>query len=193
MDQQAEDVMGSLLKDYLNPLREEDEHASEGSNKEITIAEEKDSSRDNVPENEGCSGQDPENDIADSNCPEGSGKEPQSQLQKDCTSEGNSSVQPFKNVVAIVDPPRGGLHPTVSNTLLCMWTFTFIFFSMTPTVITEALLLLMRNKIYYNSDHIMKNIRVGLGSTLECGKIEVSCSVHPMKHFPVFMLPSTNS
>ncbi|KAH9700683.1 zinc finger CCCH domain-containing protein 24 [Citrus sinensis] len=109
----AEDVMGSLLKDYLNPLWEEDEHASEGSNKEITIAEEKDSSRDNVPENEGCSGQDPENDIADSNCPEGSGKEPQSQLQKDCTSEGNSLAQPFKNVVAIVDPPRGGLHPTI--------------------------------------------------------------------------------
>lgn len=113
----AEDVMGSLLKDYLNPLQKQDEYASESSNKEITIAEEKDSSTDNVAENEGGSGQDPENEIAASDCPEGSGKEPQRQLQKDCTSEGNSSMQQFKNVVAIVDPPRGGLHPTVIKIL----------------------------------------------------------------------------
>lgn len=132
MNQQAEDVMGSLLKDYLNPLQKQDENASESSNKEITIAEEKDSSTDNVAENEGGSGQDPENDIAASDCPEGSGEEPQRQLQKDCTSEGNSSVQQFKNVVTIVDPPRGGLHPTVSSMLLCTWTSTYIIFLMTP-------------------------------------------------------------
>lgn len=112
--------MGSLLKEYLNPPQKQDEHASDSSNKEITTAEEKDSFKDNVIENEGgSSGVDPENGVRASECSEGGGKEPQSQLQKSCTSEdGNFSVQQFKNVVAIVDPPRGGLHPTVSNILL---------------------------------------------------------------------------
>ncbi|KAJ4726020.1 zinc finger CCCH domain-containing protein 24-like [Melia azedarach] len=115
----AEDVMGSLLKEYLNPPQKQDEHASDSSNKEITTAEEKDSFKDNVIENEGgSSGVDPENGVGASECSEGGGKEPQSQLQKSCTSEdGNFSVQQFKNVVAIVDPPRGGLHPTVIKVL----------------------------------------------------------------------------
>ncbi|KAI8022881.1 hypothetical protein LOK49_LG03G00940 [Camellia lanceoleosa] len=35
------------------------------------------------------------------------------QPQNSCTSENNTSTHQFKNVVAIVDPPRVGLHPTI--------------------------------------------------------------------------------
>ena len=60
--QQAEDVMGSLLKEYLDVPQKPDEISN--------------------------------------------------------TSEsGSTSVQQFKNVVAIVDPPRVGLHPVVSYML----------------------------------------------------------------------------
>lgn len=42
--------------------------------------------------------------------------ESESQLNKSCSSENlTTPVQHFKNVVAIVDPPRAGLHPTVSD------------------------------------------------------------------------------
>ncbi|KAM4083739.1 hypothetical protein ACB094_08G079200 [Castanea mollissima] len=105
----AEDVMGSLLKEYLNVPQKPDEisNTSENSDKENTTAGEKDTSIDAVLDPEESSSHDLINN-----------KKAGSQLQKNCTSEsGNTSVQQFKNVVAIVDPPRVGLHPIVSYML----------------------------------------------------------------------------
>ncbi|KAL5831168.1 hypothetical protein ACOSQ4_016522 [Xanthoceras sorbifolium] len=114
----AEDAMGSLLKEYVSVPQKQDEHASETSNREVITSEEKDSSMDNIRDTEESSNHDPENGIVASECSENSGKEPQSLPQKTCNSEdGNSSGKQFKNVVAIVDPPRGGLHPTVIKVL----------------------------------------------------------------------------
>lgn len=41
----------------------------------------------------------------------------ESDSQQSCNLASATSVQHFKNVVAIVDPPRVGLHPTVSSNL----------------------------------------------------------------------------
>lgn len=43
-----------------------------------------------------------------------------SDSQQSCSSATAKPVQYFKNVVAIVDPPRVGLHPTVSSNLKFM-------------------------------------------------------------------------
>ncbi|XP_044468437.1 zinc finger CCCH domain-containing protein 24 isoform X1 [Mangifera indica] len=113
----AEDVMGSLLREYLNVPEKQGDHVFKSNDKEIATTEEKDSSLDNVLHSEGSSVHEPENGVGTSECEESSRKEPQNQVQKGCTEDENSSVRQFKNVVAIVDPPRGGLHPTVIKAL----------------------------------------------------------------------------
>lgn len=116
----AEDVMGSLLKEYLDVPQKPDEisNTSESSVKEITTAGEKDSSIDNVLDPEENSSHDLLNNKNASGCSENGGQEAGSPLQRNCTSEsGSTSVQQFKNVVAIVDPPRVGLHPVVIKAL----------------------------------------------------------------------------
>ena len=120
MRQQAEDVMGSLLKEYLNVPQKPDEisNTSENSDKENATAGEKDTSIDAVLDHEESSSHDLINNKSASGCSENEEQEAGSQLQKNCTSESeNTSVQQFKNVVAIVDPPRVGLHPIVSYML----------------------------------------------------------------------------
>ncbi|EXB74656.1 hypothetical protein L484_007662 [Morus notabilis] len=129
----AEDVMGSLLKEYLNASQKQDENQniSESGDKVSSTAEEKDISTDNgqdpkgslchsaenVAEHGESSSHEVEKVKTGSDSLEDGKPEPDSQVESNCTSEnGNPSVQCFKNVVAIVDPPRGGLHPTVSNT-----------------------------------------------------------------------------
>lgn len=107
--------MGSLLREYLNVPEKQGDHVFKSNDKEIATTEEKDSSLDNVLHSEGSSVHEPENGVGTSECEESSRKEPQNQVQKGCTEDENSSVRQFKNVVAIVDPPRGGLHPTVRN------------------------------------------------------------------------------
>ncbi|XP_062171985.1 zinc finger CCCH domain-containing protein 24 isoform X2 [Alnus glutinosa] len=118
----AEDVMGSLLKEYLNAPQKLDEisDTSGTSDKETTSAGEKDTSIDSVLDPEESTRHDLVNNKSASDCSENGGQEAESQLKRNCTSEiGNTSVQQFKNVVAIVDPPRVGLHPIVSYMLLC--------------------------------------------------------------------------
>ncbi|KAE9593205.1 putative tRNA (uracil(54)-C(5))-methyltransferase [Lupinus albus] len=63
--------------------------------------------------------QDPESVERASHCLENNTAEIRSDVQKDGSSEkGNtSSAKQFKNVVAIIDPPRAGLHPTVIKAL----------------------------------------------------------------------------
>ncbi|KAK7262321.1 hypothetical protein RJT34_29888 [Clitoria ternatea] len=94
----AEDVMGSLLKEYLNVTREEfdDPNVSGSSN--------------DIPEDNAC----PETENGEMP----SSAEVGNKVQMGSTSENeNTSMQHFKNVVAIVDPPRAGLHPSVIKAL----------------------------------------------------------------------------
>ncbi|WVZ02736.1 hypothetical protein V8G54_023542 [Vigna mungo] len=175
----AEDVMGSLLREYLNMTKKQDDsntpkngndipedsacpeaekgemtsHCPENNNAEVGsevqnggtseqvdgISEQTENvtgshlkDDGNVPKEHGddpnvCGGG---NDIpGDSTCSrpetndmtspsEDNKAEVGSEDQKVNSSEnGNTSMQQFKNVVAIVDPPRAGLHPTVIKAL----------------------------------------------------------------------------
>lgn len=100
MRKQAEQVMGSLLKEYLNVPKEQvdDPNISASVN--------------DMPEDSACP--EPGNGEKASNSSENNNSGVENEVPKDSTSENeNTSMQQFKNVVAIVDPPRAGLHPTV--------------------------------------------------------------------------------
>ncbi|RDX70817.1 Zinc finger CCCH domain-containing protein 24, partial [Mucuna pruriens] len=101
--EQAEGVMGSLLRDDVDvPKEHSDDPNISGSNNDI-------------PEDSTCP--EPENGEMASRSGNNNA-EVGSEVQKDSTSgNGNTSMQHFKNVVAIVDPPRAGLHPTVIKAL----------------------------------------------------------------------------
>lgn len=118
-EEQAEDVIGSLLKDYLNMSEKQAQLSSalESSDKGLVTSEEKDTCSTNGDKDGETSCQEPENCKSENDA-----KELQNQLQGSSTPEdGNSSVKQFKNVVAIVDPPRMGLHPTVSIIILLIY------------------------------------------------------------------------
>ncbi|CAL0329085.1 unnamed protein product [Lupinus luteus] len=116
----AEDVMGSLLTEYLNGTKEEvDDPNITGSN--IDVSE---GSSCQEPENgesvslpSHCSeNNNADNDVSGAEVPENGEKA--THCSENVTAEnGKSSSQQFKNVVAIVDPPRAGLHPTVIKAL----------------------------------------------------------------------------
>ncbi|KAK2987754.1 hypothetical protein RJ640_016349, partial [Escallonia rubra] len=108
----AEDVMGSLLKEYLNPPQKPDEVPNGSQRKEITLNEERSTLLENVPDNE-----DPCIEVKTGEgmcgCIENGSQELAANQQETIASENaTNSMQQFKNVVAIVDPPRVGLHPT---------------------------------------------------------------------------------
>ncbi|GAV66391.1 RRM_1 domain-containing protein/zf-CCCH domain-containing protein/tRNA_U5-meth_tr domain-containing protein/RINGv domain-containing protein/Methyltransf_31 domain-containing protein [Cephalotus follicularis] len=135
----AEDVMGSLLNEYLTVPQKSDELliASESGDKEIINKEVEHTPMNSVVEAEAEAEAEESKEITtvdknaslgnlfvnenvdgSSDCLENGGDELQSQLHNSKTSEdGGSSVQQFGNVVAIVDPPRAGLHPTVIKAL----------------------------------------------------------------------------
>lgn len=121
--------MGSLLKEYHSQTQDEVPNESENGNKVTSTNGEKDISAENVQDPEGILGQSSEN-IAEpaecsnpelenanpaSECPEDGLKKPVTEPQNGISENENTSARTFKNVVAIVDPPRSGLHPTVSN------------------------------------------------------------------------------
>ncbi|KAK3022485.1 hypothetical protein RJ639_045814 [Escallonia herrerae] len=113
----AEDVMGSLLKEYLNPPQKPDEVPNGSHRKEITLNKERSTLLENVPDNE-----DPCIEVKTSEgmcgCIENGSQELAADQLETCASENaTNSMQQFKNVVAIVDPPRVGLHPTVIKAL----------------------------------------------------------------------------
>ncbi|KAL2597418.1 hypothetical protein AAZX31_11G174500 [Glycine max] len=99
----AEDVMGSLLRDDANMPKEQSDYPNiSGSGNDIP-----EDSTFPVPENGETTSH------SESNNAEVGGE-----VQKGSTSRnGKTSLQQFKNVVAIVDPPRAGLHPTVIKAL----------------------------------------------------------------------------
>lgn len=111
--QQAEDVMRSLLEEYLTVPEKQVTNAIEGSGKAIVTDEKKIVAtdeeisiiKDEKPNPEESSSHEPENGKTASDSIENGMHE----LQQSCSSE-----KCFKNIVAIVDPPRSGLHPTVS-------------------------------------------------------------------------------
>ncbi|KAK6936036.1 Zinc finger, CCCH-type [Dillenia turbinata] len=116
----AEDVMGPLLKEFLGVpgKQEEDSSVSESHEIEKIDTEVKNYSTENSLE--------PEEGVRHEDSkgrPSGSANgilemESPSPILKHCNSEdGNSSTKQFKNVVAIVDPPRAGLHPIVTKAL----------------------------------------------------------------------------
>ncbi|XP_019413379.1 PREDICTED: zinc finger CCCH domain-containing protein 24-like [Lupinus angustifolius] len=131
----AEDVMGSLLTEYLNVAKKEvDDPNIAGSNIDVSegsscqepengerVSPPTHSSENNNADNdvsEAFASEVPENGEKATHCSENDTAEIGSGLQKDSSVEnGNSSSQQFKNVVAIVDPPRAGLHPTVIKAL----------------------------------------------------------------------------
>ncbi|CAL9234672.1 unnamed protein product [Arabidopsis halleri] len=105
----AENVMSSLLKQYLDVTQMEEakplSNANDDFDKEIPSTEEMSNSE----------------HVADQNIPPSNTRveELQENEQKDSSSlEPEKSTKPqFKNVVAIVDPPRSGLHPAVIKAL----------------------------------------------------------------------------
>ncbi|KAJ4843555.1 hypothetical protein Tsubulata_007974 [Turnera subulata] len=116
----AEDVMGSLLKEYINVPQKNDKllGLSEAGKKAVPIVQEKDTSVDNLQDANRILDLEVENGDSVSRHSENGGEEPKNTVEKGCTTENESSSQvQFKNFVAIVDPPRGGLHPTVIKSL----------------------------------------------------------------------------
>lgn len=109
--------MGSLLKEYLNVPKEQvdDPNISGGFS--------------DTPKDSACP--EPENSEMAPHCSENNNAEVGNEVQKGNTSEnGNTSMQQFKNVVAIVDPPRAGLHPTVR---IILYSFSVIFMLLITT------------------------------------------------------------
>lgn len=100
------------MKEYLNVSEKQGQLSSalESSENRTLTGEEKDTCTTNAHNDGESSCQEPEKCSS-----ENDGKEIQNHLQESSTSkDGNYLVPQFKNVVAIVDPPRVGLHPTVS-------------------------------------------------------------------------------
>ncbi|KAL3849441.1 hypothetical protein ACJIZ3_011323 [Penstemon smallii] len=111
----AEDVIGSLMKEYLSAPQKPDELyvTSQDNVPEIDTAENINSNDFGPGPESNSSSIDHDNSCSPSKCPKD-----ENPLLENCTSEIKSiPEQQFKNVVAIVDPPRVGLHPTVIKVL----------------------------------------------------------------------------
>lgn len=110
--------MGSLLKEYLSVPQRQNEvpDFSQSDDKVISNSEDKMESINNALNPEGSSSHELESGKGASGCLENVQRESKNELHNGCSSkDGNISVRQFKNFVAIVDPPRGGLHPIVST------------------------------------------------------------------------------
>ncbi|KAL6566745.1 hypothetical protein OROMI_015149 [Orobanche minor] len=111
----AEHVIGSLMKEYISLPQNQDEISD--------TLQDKESENESLKEDvgfAGCtSGIEGSSSIdLDNICNASNSSKDENQLEKLSTSEsGTRPVQHFKNVIAIVDPPRAGLHPTVIKVL----------------------------------------------------------------------------
>lgn len=103
--------MGSLLKEYLSSPQKEFEipNSSAMNSEEVKVTEEKVISVENA-DTKDSSVIELKNSEGTSECVRNGDQE--SHAQQSCTPERGTNMQ-YKNVVAIVDPPRVGLHPTV--------------------------------------------------------------------------------
>ncbi|KAH9607948.1 hypothetical protein KSS87_011131 [Heliosperma pusillum] len=110
----AEDVMGSLLREFS----EQQYDTSELSEKSETEDERVENGITTV-NNELGTGKCLNEELKESGDASGSAssEDMTNSAQKNTTGDGNVKKQKFKNVVAIVDPPRSGLHPIVLKAL----------------------------------------------------------------------------
>ncbi|KMT02077.1 hypothetical protein BVRB_9g208060 [Beta vulgaris subsp. vulgaris] len=109
----AEDVMGSLLKEYLDDSEDQDDTSNplDNDGKQNSTGENQ-ISVNNEAHPEDCLNE--VNVDADHACDVNKGEQ---DLQSNNVNDESSAKQHFKNVVAIVDPPRSGLHPVVLKAL----------------------------------------------------------------------------
>lgn len=106
----AEDVIGTLMKEYLSLAQKQDEDSDTPQIKQSEENQHEENPAEPLLGTEDTSIVDHENDSSASKSSD------ETKLEKNCVSESSiSPLQQFKNVVAIVDPPRVGLHPTVSD------------------------------------------------------------------------------
>ncbi|KAJ8434168.1 hypothetical protein Cgig2_009735 [Carnegiea gigantea] len=114
----AEDVMGSLLKEYLDTPQQQDEDSNSSANDEQQNEEADNGtiSVDNKSDPQKClKGESTE---ADHSHVSNKSTEDEQNSGRSSTVDGCSTMGPrFKNIVAIVDPPRSGLHPIVIKAL----------------------------------------------------------------------------
>ncbi|CAN0898748.1 Zinc finger CCCH domain-containing protein 24 [Linum grandiflorum] len=106
----AEHVLGSLLQEYLK--MSELPTSSGTTDKEVKISEQKELS--NGDEIEGADKKKLSSELDGNEAAKGSenGEQLENKLDNSCSSGDVISSSPkFKNIVAIVDPPRNGLHP----------------------------------------------------------------------------------
>ncbi|XP_075078116.1 LOW QUALITY PROTEIN: zinc finger CCCH domain-containing protein 24-like [Nicotiana tabacum] len=135
----AENVMGSVLREYLTsppkvdgiPDIQENTTSTEKTDSIVNASETDEGSgigsaaapigntdsTDNTMEPEGKAGLERTNGTSLSESSADGITESESQLGKSSSDNLTTSVRHFKNVVAIVDPPRVGLHPTVIKLL----------------------------------------------------------------------------
>ncbi|CAM8961531.1 unnamed protein product [Rhodiola kirilowii] len=115
----AENAMGSLLKEYFSePTKGEEVSAdSEKHEQEALTVERQDMATNGTVNSEESPGQEQENGKSLSESLKTDGKDQLKGSIHSCTGGEPASKKIFKNIVAIVDPPRGGLHPTVIKTL----------------------------------------------------------------------------
>lgn len=114
----AEDVMGSLLREYLDDPQKQDDtsNPSDNDKKQNGTPENQNSLMKNEADPEDCTNE--VNLDVDHACGSDKGEQDlQTNLQINTTNGGSAQKQQFKNVVAIVDPPRSGLHPVVLKAL----------------------------------------------------------------------------
>lgn len=127
---QAEDVMGSLLKEYLGAPTDASPKALSNSNgnpkkSEDVSADLKDAPVAELEANHGEENRKQEKDSTNSSEKTEGSSATDVGLTVAFSSESKEKEHQFKNVVAIVDPPRVGLHPTVS--FIFVFYFGFIF------------------------------------------------------------------
>ncbi|KAL8151036.1 hypothetical protein V2J09_020844 [Rumex salicifolius] len=114
----AENVIDSLLKEYLKVTKEHDmtSYSPKVENKENIEENGKDTAADK--ETAQCDDdENPESETHKSDAAELVEKDLQNQHEKISTENGIQEKKQFSNVVVIVDPPRMGLHPVVTKTL----------------------------------------------------------------------------
>jgi len=111
---QAEDVMGSLLKEYLDTPQQRDDasNSSDNDEKQNEAADNDIICVDNELDPQKCL---LKGDSMETDRTHGSDKSTEDEQNNGQVDDSSTAGEQFKNVVAIVDPPRSGLHPVVSK------------------------------------------------------------------------------
>uniref|UniRef100_A0A7C9E1I1 Uncharacterized protein n=1 Tax=Opuntia streptacantha TaxID=393608 RepID=A0A7C9E1I1_OPUST len=112
----AEDVMGSLLKEYLDTPQQRDDasNSSDNDEKQNEAADNDIICVDNELDPQKCL---LKGDSMETDRTHGSDKSTEDEQNNGQVDDSSTAGERFKNVVAIVDPPRSGLHPVVIKAL----------------------------------------------------------------------------